>query len=235
MNQILLFPEDYISRTKALLKGRRFDHLVSVLKARKGDYLRAGIAGDLMGEALVTELYHDHAVIEPRFTEEPPPPLPLTLILAMPRPKSLRKALHYAAAMGVKKIFLIRTWRVEKSYFDTPLLEEENLRRELVLAMEQARDTVLPEVYVKTLFRPFAEDELPALAEGTLKLIAHPESRLRCPRDVRGPVTLVVGPEGGFVDFELSLLESLGFLRVTMGERVLRVENAVPALIGRLF
>lgn len=235
MNQILLFPEDYVTQTKAVLTGRRFDHIVTVLKARKGDYLRAGLAGDLMGEALVTEIDDDHAVIEPRFTEGPPPPLPLTLVLALPRPKSLRKTLHYAAAMGVKKIFLIRTWRVEKSYFDTPLLAEENLRNELVLAMEQAGDTVLPEVSVKALFRPFAEDELPGIARGSLKLIAHPESRLRCPRDVRGPVTLVVGPEGGLVDFEISLLESLGFQCVTLGGRVLRVENAVPALIGRLF
>lgn len=235
MNQILLFPEDYIDGARAILKGRRFDHITKVLKTREGNCLRTGLAGGPMGDAVVRELGEDYAIIEPHFTSEPPPPLPLTLVLALPRPKSLRKVLHYAAAMGVKNIFLIRTWRVEKSYFDTPLLNEENIRSELIDAMEQSRDTVFPEVHVRTLFRPFAEDELPVISRGSLKLLAHPGSDLRCPRDVRGPVTLVVGPEGGLVEFEISLMESLGFLRITMGPRVLRVENAVPALIGRIF
>jgi RsmE family RNA methyltransferase len=58
---------------------------------------------------------------------------------------------------------------------------------------------------------------------------------MACPHDVNCAVTLVIGPEGGFIPFEIELLEKNGFQAVTLGPRILRVENAIPALAGRLF
>lgn len=188
-----------------------------------------------MGRALVLETCGDYAMLETSFDEPPPAALPLTLVMAMTRPKSFRKAIHYATAMGVKKIIILRTWRVEKSYFDSPVLDSDSLRMEMVLGLEQARDTVMPEIVVKKLFRPFVEDELPVLSEGTLKLTAHPVAESACPRDVKQPVTLVIGPEGGLIEYEVKLLEENGFTTVNMGQRILRVENAVAAIISRLY
>lgn len=235
MNQILLFPEDYTGENRAILKDRRFRHLMSIVKIEKGDRLRAGLINGMRGEAFVVEKGPDYAILETALADTPPAPLPLTLVMAMPRPKSLRKAVHYAAAMGVKKFFIIRTWRVEKSYFDSPVLSDDSLTLEMILALEQCRDTVMPEIYVKKLFRPFVEDELPAISEGTLKLTAHPGAEAECPRNVQTPATLVIGPEGGFIEYEIQLLEESGFTPVNLGERILRVENAVPAIIGRLY
>jgi RsmE family RNA methyltransferase len=48
-------------------------------------------------------------------------------------------------------------------------------------------------------------------------------------------VTLAIGPEGGFIGEEIGAFERAGFLPVSMGERVLRVETAVAALIARVF
>ncbi|HPF06787.1 MAG TPA: 16S rRNA (uracil(1498)-N(3))-methyltransferase [Spirochaetota bacterium] len=235
MNQILLFPEDYISENRVILKERRLTHLLSIIKIKTGDRLKAGIINGMRGTAVVVEKSNDFAILETSLDSPPPPPIPLTLVIAMPRPKSLRKAVHYATAMGVKKIYIIRTWKVEKSYFDSPALEEDALTAEMILALEQARDTILPEIHIKKLFRPFVEDELPRISDETLKLTAHPAAADECPRDVRSPVTLVLGPEGGLIDFEINLLEEAGFKTVHMGERILRVENAVSALIGRLY
>jgi RsmE family RNA methyltransferase len=65
-------------------------------------------------------------------------------------------------------------------------------------------------------------------------LIAHPEPGASpCPRAVAGPVTLVVGPEGGFVPVEVDRLRELGTL-VDLGPRILRVETAVVTLLARL-
>ena len=235
MNQILLFAEDYISENRVILKERRFRHLLSIVKIKTGDTLRAGDAGGMRGEARVIETGSDYAILETSLNEPPPPAIPLTLIMAMPRPKSLRKAIHYSTAMGVKKIYIIRTWRVEKSYFDSPALGWDSMEMEAVLGLEQSRDTIMPDIQVRKLFRPFVEDELPQVSEGTLKLTAHPVADTVCPRDVRQPVTLVLGPEGGLIDYEVELLEETGFTTVHIGERILRVENAIPALIGRLY
>lgn len=235
MNQILLFPADYISENKVMLRERRFAHLQSIIKIKTGDTLKAGNAGGMRGEALVLETGSDYAILETELNDAPPAAVPLTLVMAMPRPKSFRKAIHYATAMGVKKIFIFRTWRVEKSYFDSPVLDDESVRMEIILGLEQARDTIMPDIQVKKLFRPFVEDELPLISEGTMKLAAHPGAETVCPRDVNQPVTLVIGPEGGLIEYEVKLLEESGFTAVNIGERILRVENVVAALIGRLF
>ena len=113
-------------------------------------------------------------------------------------------------------------------------MSPESLRRQAILGLEQAKDTMLPSIEIRRLFRPFVEDELPALARGTLALVAHPHASAACPRAVGEPVTLAIGPEGGFVDAEIASLERAGFTAVSLGPRVLRVETAIAALLGRL-
>jgi RsmE family RNA methyltransferase len=136
--------------------------------------------------------------------------------------------------MGIKRVFLINAWRVEKAYWKSPRLSSDNLRLQSLLGLEQARDTVMPQVEVRRFFRPFVEDELPAIAKDTLALVAHPGAARECPHNVQRAVTLVVGPEGGFIAEEIASLEHAGFEAVSFGPRILRVETAIPALVGRL-
>lgn len=165
----------------------------------------------------------------------PPPKVDLTLVLALPRPKVLNRVLAAATSLGIPRIYLVNAWKVEKSYWKSPRLEEGNLLLQRVLGLEQARDTVLPELHLRRLLRPFAEDELPGLIQGTLPLLAHPGAPEICPRNPGGPVTLLIGPEGGFIPAEVDLLTRSGCRAVNVGDRILRVETAVAALLGRLF
>jgi len=145
----------------------------------------------------------------------------------------LNRVLAAATSLGAARIYLVNAWKVEKSYWHSPRLAEENLLLQRILGLEQARDTVLPELHLRRLLRPFAEDELPGLCRGSLALLAHPGSPADCPRAVAGPVTLAIGPEGGFIPAEIDLL-SRCCLPVNLGPRILRVETAVAALVGRL-
>jgi RsmE family RNA methyltransferase len=159
----------------------------------------------------------------------------LTLVLGLPRPKMLKRIFQTIATLGIKDLYLVNSYCVEKSYWQTPFLHEDAIREHLILGLEQGCDTHLPRVHLKKRFKPFVEDELPTIIQGTHALVAHPYSATPCPRMQQGPISLAVGPEGGFIAYEIALLETAGFTSVTLGERILRVETAIPFLVSRLF
>jgi RsmE family RNA methyltransferase len=236
MNLILLFESDFAGVNHAVLAGRRLAHLTDVHKAKPGDELRVGIVNGPSGKGTVLSIDAKSCEMEVACTDlRPPAPLPCTLLLALPRPKVLRRLVECVTAMGVKKIYIMETWRVEKGFWESPCLKEEVLREHCVLGLEQACDTVMPEIIVKRRFRPFVEDEIPTIIKNTRAFVAHPSAGKACPHAVNCPITLAIGPEGGFIPFEVDLLKSKGFEEVTMGKRPLRVEQVVPAVLGRLF
>ncbi len=236
MNLILLFKDDFIDGgTRVRLSGRRHKHLRDICRASVGDEFCVGLCDGKIGTGRVTALEEDALEMDVALTTAAPATTPVTLVLALPRPIMLKRILLTVSSMGVKRIFLFHSHRVEKSFWKSPALKKANLKEQLILGLEQARDTVLPKVELRPLFKPFVEDELPGVAQKTLSLVAHPRSSGPCPRYVKRPVTLVVGPEGGFIPYEIEKLTGLGFAPVHLGERILRVEAAVSALLSRLF
>jgi 16S rRNA (uracil1498-N3)-methyltransferase len=234
LNCIILEPAEAATSTVEL-RGRRARHVIEVLRAQPGQPVRVGVLSGRLGRALVASVAPDSIVLESiDLDTQPPAALAVTLCVALPRPKSLRRILHAATTLGVKRIVLMESWRVDKSYWQSPLLAPEAIRSVLILGLEQAVDTVLPTVEIKRRFRPFAEDEVPALIRDTTALVAHPGSAESMPVEMPGPTTLFVGPDRGFTDFEIDLLTSKGVSPRRLGPRVLRVDEAVPALLGRL-
>lgn len=234
MNMILLHQEDFISHDRVRLRGRRYEHARKILNITTGKTLQVGIIDGKTGSGTV--MSYDSTAFEMvvELNIAPPEPAHITVVLAMPRPKVLKRVLQGLTAFGVKEIILFNSWRVDKSYWQSPILESAALREQLILGLEQARDTVLPKVQLQKKFKPFVEDRLPEIAAGTCALVAHPGSLDHCPANVQGEITLAVGPEGGFTPYEVDLLVKAGLNQVQLGIRPLRVETAVPALIGRL-
>ncbi len=240
MNLILLFPDDFATDGTARLTGRRARHVHGVHRARVGDSLTVGQVNGQVGTGTVLFVEPDEVRLSVCLSEDPPPPTGLDLLLAMPRPKVLRRVFQSAASLGARRIVLLAAQRVEKSYFDTPFLEPGELERNLVLGLEQACDTVLPEVVVRRRFRPFVEDELEVYwpAATCARLLPHPAATrglVDCDLGRRGsPAVLAIGPEGGWIPFELELLEAHGFRSFGLGPRILRVETAVPFAFGQV-
>lgn len=235
MNLLLLREDDFVADNRVLLRGRRLQHMLQVHQVQIGDSLRVGQLGGLMGQGRVVKLDEHEAEVMVHLDHPPPAKLPLTLLLAMPRPKMFRRILQHCATLGVAEIILINSVRVEKSFWQTPLVQPEQIEENLLLGLEQARDTILPRVHLEKRFKPFVEDRLPSLLVNSLPLVAHPGQFPACPRGVTGAVTLAIGPEGGWIPYEVDKLIEAGFQPVQLGERILRVETAVTALIGRLF
>lgn len=235
MNLALLFDEDFVAPDRAVLRGRRLEHIHSVLGVSVGDELPVGRVNGAMGWGQVLALSESHAELSVALNQPPPAALPLTLLLAMPRPKMFRRVLQTCAALGVKDIWLINSYKVEKSFWQTPWLSDDNLRENLTLGLEQAKDTIMPNVHIRKLFKPFVEDELPALLQGKHALVAHPGTSTACPVHLNRPAALCIGPEGGFTPYEVGKLSEAGCQGVHLGPRILRVETAVPVLVSRLF
>jgi RsmE family RNA methyltransferase len=237
VNLLLLEDADFIAADRVILRDRRLIHLHEVHRASEGDRLRVGRLGGLMGEGRILRLAPEEAELEVRVDQPPPAKLPITLLLALPRPKMLKRTLQTVATMGVSRLVLLNSYRVEKSFWQTPFLEPEAIREQLILGLEQARDTVLPVVSIEKRFKPFVEDRLPALVDGTLGLVGHPGDFPDCPRGLPfdQPVTLAIGPEGGWIPYEVDKLREAGLQPVQLGERILRVETAVTALLARLY
>ena len=247
MNLVLLDDGDLIVGGHARLRGPRARHIVEVHRAVIGDTLRVGLVGGLIGRGVVTALSSDEVVLSVQFSEVPPPASDVDLLLAMPRPKMLRRLLAAVASMGVKGVTLVNGARVEKSYFDSPLLAPAAIDDALRLGLSQARDTIPPHVIIERRFRPFIEDRTHLVWPApTRRLLAHPDADRdlsevmsaigtdRSSSDPRSPIVLAVGPEGGWVPFEVELMEAHGFQPFTAGPRVLRVDTAVPFLLGQL-
>jgi len=230
MNLILLFDDDFIEDDRVRLTGRRLAHVTSVHRAAVGDSLVVGVAGGKIGTGEVTRLEDDALEMRVVLERDPPAPLDVTLLLALPRPKVLNRVIASATSLGVTRIVLMNAWRVEKSYWKSPRLSEENLLLQRVLGLEQARDTVLPSIELQRFFRPYIE----SLRVKGAALVAHPGAHEECPRTISQPLTLAIGPEGGFIAEEVASLERAGFRAVSIGQRILRVETAVSVLLSRV-
>jgi RsmE family RNA methyltransferase len=234
VNLILLETEDFVGEARVRLAGRRLAHVRDVHRAALGQELVVGVVGGQIGRGRVVRLDDDACELDVTLEREPPPKLPVTLVVALPRPKVVNRLVAAVASLGVERIVLVNAWRVEKGYWGNRRLAPANLRAQLVLGLEQARDTVLPALETRRLFVPFVEQELPAIAAGATALVAHPGASEPAPRRVDGRLVLAIGPEGGFIAAELASLERVGFRAISLGARILRTETAVAALLGRM-
>lgn len=237
MNLILLDPGELSAASggELRLEGRRAAHVLGVLHAAPGDVLQVGVVGGLLGTGVVLAIEGAAVTLRVALERAPPPRAPIDLLLALPRPKILRKVLHASAAMGVRRLVLLGSYRVEKSYFASPLLAPAALEAELRLGLEQGRDTVAPEVTVRRFFKPFVEDELEAAFGDAQRLLAHPAATtpLEALPARADRAVVAVGPEGGWTPYEAGSLAAHGFESFSLGPRVLRVDAAVPYVVGQ--
>ncbi len=236
MNRILFESGEVADDGLVSLCDGRARHIREVLRAEPGARLRVGVLDGPCGSALVER--SDGATVTLRCVWEPDAEEEggvLDLILALPRPKVLKRLWAPLASFGLRRLTLVNAARVERNYFDTHWIEAAHYRPLLIEGLQQAGLTQLPVVRVARLLRPFMEDECGAPAPDEIRLTGHPGAaeRLRAgpwPRDAR--VALAIGPEGGWTAFELDLLAARGFRAVSFGAQILRSDVACIAALA---
>ena len=246
LNRIFV-EEDEIRSDRTVVFNKddyRFQHISKILKLDEGDVLRVGVVNVGMTDtARMIECSKSNMTMSL-------PPLAVArkhpsvdMILAVPRPLRLERLLPVVACMGVNKLVLVEASKVEKDYFGSHLFRRPaEVRKCFVEGLSQAEsDYVLPEMLVRRRLQQFMENgELDDLfpSETYLRIIAHPDKANRRMSSLsptfpsQTKVLLAIGPEGGWEDAEIDLFLAKNFVPVTLGERILRTDMAVPALIA---
>lgn len=236
MNVIILPPSAFDESGNANITNPvQLTHIKNVLKATVGDTLKIGKLGQNIGKGEIAQMNDEICQLTNiTLNQSPPPKLNLTVILALPRPKVLRRLILDMTAFGVSHIIIVNSARTDKSYWGSPLL---NRIDEFVLeGLQQGIDTIPPAITFEKRFKPFVQDELPSIIKHKSSLVLHPYTDMTFRDHVAKnhlPDVIIVGAEGGFVPYEIELLQSVGVQVATLGERILRTESALNAILGR--
>ena len=234
MNIILLSPRDHwLDDHSVLLRDQRAIHICDVLKSTVGDRLRVGLRDGLQGQGEVTSIQDGAVQLSVELHDLPPPRHRFDLVLALPRPKMLRRIFRAVAEFGVQNLYLINSARVEKSYWQSPLLQVDAIDQALVAGMERSRDTIAPRVHLCPRFRPFVEDQLTQICAGRPCWIADMDAPVALSDCSATPAVVMIGPEGGFVPFEIQLAETTIAQRINLGSRILSVDTALTTVLAQ--
>lgn len=214
-------------------------HIRTVLAATAGDHIKVGLLQGKLGQATVSHITETAITLTGiHCPTMPPAKLDLTVILALPRPKVLRRLILDMTAMGVQQLYLVNSYRSEKSYWQSDVLQR--LDEFVQEGLQQACDTIPMTITLRKRLKPFVEDELAAIIADKQALIAHPYATKHftqtwqattCDSPHIGHV-LVIGAEGGWIPYEVDLFTRHGCTPVSIGSRILRTENVVNVLCG---
>ena len=236
MNIILLQDQDFIDNSEiAIINDKRLIHIQKVLDPAIGQSLKVGLLNGNCGHGIVISINEQAVTLQVVLNQPPPKRHTFDIALALPRPKMLRRILRTIAEYGVENLYLINSARVEKSYWQSPLLHPDKIQNALMAGMERSKDTVMPTVHLHQRFRPFVEDRLPDLCESRLCWITDMgASQSAAEIDIASkPAVVLIGPEGGFVPFEVQLATSTIAQPIHLGTRVLSVDTAVTTVLAQ--
>ena len=237
MNQLLLFPEEEQKPGIFCVQGKRAHHVIKILKVEPHASLHVGLLGGATGLGVIRKIQNNAIELEVELTQ-PGLARPSTrLIVGVPRPKALRRLIPQLVTFGLDELVLLRTWRVDRSYMASDVLNAETLRLLVLDGLMQACLTHEPKVVVKHRFRPYVEDELAPEPRLGLRWIAHPRATAHiADLDMLTPhaATLVIGPERGFLDEEVHTFENAGFHAARLAGPIMRVDTACIAALAQL-
>lgn len=234
MNLLLLHQHDHwLDQDTVVIRDQRAEHIRSVLRASPGQTLRVGRVDGLKGTGTIEAMDANGVVLQVSLSEPALPRHRFDIVLALPRPKMLRRILRTVAEFGVANLHLINTARVERSFWQTPLLQPSKLSEALQAGMERACDTVQPQVHLHKRFRPFVEDQLPGLCGERSCWITEMGASMALSETPPHQAMVMIGPEGGFVPFEIDLATSVIAQPVHLGERILSVDTALTTALAQ--
>jgi 16S rRNA (uracil1498-N3)-methyltransferase len=215
-------------------------YLKTVLRMREGDPLLIFNGTGWEYKAVIRRQTADGIELEITGRRAlPAAEIHVTLCQAVPKAEKMDGIIRHATELGAERIvpFLaersVPRWRPEQ----LPR-KRERWQKIAVEASRQCGRPDIPEIGEIVTFERMLRD----VPESGLRLIPWEEETKTGIREIlRDPArsgmkefVLVIGPEGGFSAGEIELARQAGFLSVSLGKRVLRVETASLAVLAVL-
>lgn len=202
-----------------------FHHWVKVLRAKVGETatLFNGQGGDFQVEltevnkktALVNVLSHNTDNRTPSFT---------TLLgQVMSKGDRMDYAIQKAVELGVSKIQLLTSERCEmRLKYDRDQKKIEHWQGIAIAACEQCGMNIVPKILAPLSLQDWLVSALPE----TKLVLAPNKDQGNVLDNVTTDIALLIGPEGGLSESEISAANQVGFINWCIGARVLRTETA---------
>jgi 16S rRNA (uracil1498-N3)-methyltransferase len=216
---------DQVSGNRAALTGAHAVHLVRVLRARVGQEFDV-VANGVVRRGVVVALAE--SLVDFELGEEipvEPAAIRLTLLLAIFKFDRMEWAIEKCTELGVTRIVPVIARRTDSHLVAASGKRVGRWRRIAVQASEQSRRASSPEIA-----DPIKLREAMALPAGLKIVLSEAEEQSQL-RDVQltGEVLLAIGPEGGWTEDELELLQQNCWLSASLGPTILRAETAAIA------
>ena len=207
------------------VRGAGHHYLVHVHRVRAGDAVDVFDGRGSSFEGLVRAASDEAVELELSAPAKAPSVRPITLVQGMPKADKLELVIQKASELWATAVVPAFC---ERSVVKATDSDARKLARWQKIADEAARQCGRSEVLRVEAARPLAD----AVPKGALVLDEDERTRTLSSALVPGPLTLVVGPEGGFSDAERNLFASRGAIAVTLGRLVLRTETAGLAALS---
>lgn len=212
------------------LEPRQSHHLVRVLRLRSGDTLEIFDGSGRVWRARVREADPNACAIErgSLVCEEARPSPQLHLAPALLRSDPMDRLLRQATELGADQIWPLITARTQIAR-SRANAHHDHWRRIVIGACEQSRRAHLPELHDARTF-----EEMAGAVEPRQALLLHPQAEPLHRQLRRQPTTVLVGPEGGWTDEEVTRARNRGIGVFSLGSNILRAETAPLAALAAI-
>ena len=232
----LYLREDLVSTAvgeKLSIVGAEAKHAATVNRTRPGEVVAIGNGRGLVATGRVVSAGPSELTIDVESVDEAERPAPrLTLAQALAKGDRDELAVQASTELGVDAVI---PWAAERSVsrWDGPKVAK-GRERWAQIAREAAKQSIRS--WVPEIGELRTSKQLPALASTVRMLVLEPTAHvaLTSVRPDGRDLVIVVGPEGGFSDAELTRLADAGAELVRLGDTVLRTSTAGPAAIAVL-
>lgn len=224
-----------ISDTSLVIEGDESKHLLKVLRKSKGEEIFVTDGRGNLYKTVIAEINKDKikCEIKENLHNVNEPEIHVTLYQSLLKnPSRFEFVLEKATELGIYEITPLITRNVINKEQD----KQARWQQIVLSSIKQSQRCYLPKVNHPLSFT----EALKLPGKNDLKIIAderHFENRIfanEIKRLTTGkrPVSLLIGPEGGFTHEETEIAVKSGFLVLSLGERKLRSETAAIAVLS---